>query len=133
MESSGRIYRLFDTKHVSDRFSKRELVLEVADNPKYPQMVLFEATGDRIDQLDRFREGDDVIVTFTLRGREWRAPNGETKYFNTLSVWKVDPARATHSDRRSSDSRREPPPENRTSPHAASGPPPAGVDDDIPF
>jgi hypothetical protein len=29
-------------------------------------------------------------IEFSLRGREWRSPSGETKYFTTLDVWKLD-------------------------------------------
>jgi len=36
-------------------------------------------------------------VTFNLRGREWRNPQGEVKYFNSLDVWKLEAARANES------------------------------------
>jgi single-stranded DNA-binding protein len=94
MEATGKLHTIFETKQVSERFTKREFVLELADNPKYPQMVLFQLTGDRCQQLDDFRVGDQVRIDFSLRGREWRSPNGETKYFNSLDVWKVEPLRA---------------------------------------
>jgi single-stranded DNA-binding protein len=92
METTGRLHTIFETKQVSERFSKREFVIEVADNPKYPQVVLFQLTGDRCAQLDELRVGDQVTVEFSLRGREWRSPSGEVKYFNSLDVWKVVPA-----------------------------------------
>jgi hypothetical protein len=53
-------------------------------------MILFQATGDRIAQLDGINVGDEVKVEFSVRGREWRSPQGETKYFVTLDVWKVE-------------------------------------------
>lgn len=100
MEATGKLHMIFETKQVSERFTKREFVLELADNPKYPQMVLFQLTGDRCQQLDDFRVGDQVRIDFSLRGREWRSPNGETKYFNSLDVWKVEPLRANASSGR---------------------------------
>lgn len=90
IEATGTIHTVFETKQVSERFTKREFVLEIADNPKYPQTVLFQATGDRCAQLNTLSVGDRVKVEFSLRGREWRSPKGETKYFNSLDVWKVD-------------------------------------------
>jgi single-stranded DNA-binding protein len=90
IEATGKVYAISETKQVSDRFSKREFVLELADNPKYPQLVAFEFTGDRCAVLDDFSVGDQVRVEFQLRGREWRSPNGDTKYFNTLSAWSLD-------------------------------------------
>ena len=94
MEAIGKLHTIFETKQVSERFTKREFVIELADNPKYPQVVLFQLTGDRCAQLDGMRVGDEVRIEFCLRGREWRSPSGEVKYFNSLDVWKVEPARA---------------------------------------
>ena len=85
---SGKLYVKGETKQVSDKFRKREFVLEVSDG-KYPQFVSFESTGDRVDAIDDFRVGDELRVTFNLRGREWKNANG-VKYFNSLDVWKVD-------------------------------------------
>jgi hypothetical protein len=94
METTGRLHTIFETKQVSERFSKREFVVELADNPKYPQTVLFQLTGDRCTMLDGLNVGDQVMIEFSLRGREWRSPTGELKYFNSLDVWRVEPARA---------------------------------------
>jgi hypothetical protein len=94
METTGKLHTIMDTKQVSERFTKREFVIELADNPKYPQVVLFQLTGDRCSQLDGMRVGDEVRIEFSLRGREWRSPSGDLKYFNSLDVWKIEPARA---------------------------------------
>jgi single-stranded DNA-binding protein len=94
IEATGKLHTIFETKQVSERFTKREFVIELTDNPKYPQVVLFQLTGDRCAQLDGMRVGDAVRIDFSLRGREWRSPQGEVKYFNSLDVWKVEPAQA---------------------------------------
>lgn len=91
---TGKLLVIYETLQVSARFSKREFVIEIEDG-RYPQAVLFQATGDRCDVLDDFRIGDQVRVTFNLRGREWRSPKGETRYFNSLDVWKLEPARGS--------------------------------------
>jgi hypothetical protein len=97
IETTGKLHTIFETKQVSQRFTKREFVVELADNPKYPQTVLFQLSGDRCSMLDDMRVGDEVRIEFSLRGREWRSPNGEVKYFNSLDVWKIEPARAGRS------------------------------------
>jgi hypothetical protein len=97
METTGKLHTIFDTKQVSERFTKREFVVELVDNPKYPQVVQFQLTGDRCSQLDGMRVGDEVRIEFSLRGREWRSPSGDLKYFNSLDVWKIEPARANAS------------------------------------
>lgn len=132
MEATGRLHTIFETKQVSERFSKREFVVELADNPKYPQTVLFQLTGDRCSQLDGLNVGDQVSIEFSLRGREWRSPSGEIKYFNSLDVWRVEPARAGRRP-----SRGEAAPPRDAVPPASFDPRPSDFggrgDDDIPF
>src|SRR5438874_4042456 len=101
MEATGKLRAIFETKQVSERFTKREFVLELVDG-KYPQTVLFQLTGDRCANLDPFQVGDEVRLEFNLRGREWKSPQGEVKYFNSLDVWRIEPARgAANASRRS--------------------------------
>ena len=106
IEVTGKLHTIYETKQVSERFSKREFVMEMADNPKYPQTVLFQLTGDRCALLDDHKVGDEVRVEFSLRGREWRSPQGELKYFNSLDVWKLEPARGTRARNASNGSSR---------------------------
>jgi hypothetical protein len=137
MEAVGKLHTIFETKQVSERFTKREFVIELADNPKYPQVVLFQLTGDRCSQLDDMKVGDQVRIEFSLRGREWRSPKGEVKYFNSLDVWKIELARAGRSmgsgGRRDSGDPRDldaPPPRMDES---TFGDPRIGDAEDIPF
>jgi Domain of unknown function (DUF3127) len=112
-ETGGRLHAISETKQVTERFRKREFVVEIGDNPRFPQYVQFELTGDRCEQLDDYAVGEEVRVEFSLRGREWKSPRGETKYFNSLDVWTIQRAgggRAPEPD--------EPPPPS---------------DDDVPF
>jgi len=91
MNLKGKIFIIFATKKVSDKFKKREFVLEYAENPLYPQFILFQFTQDKCAILDKYKTGQEVEVEFNLRGREWIAPSGEKKYFNTLEAWKINP------------------------------------------
>lgn len=92
MQVQGRIHAAFPAEQVTQRFRKREFVLELDAASRYPQFVLFQLTGDRCGALDAFAPGDEVRVEFSLRGREWKSPKGETRYFNSLEVWSIDRA-----------------------------------------
>ena len=74
---------------VSDRFRKREFVV-TDDSSQYPQHISFQLTQDKCSLLDRVNVGDEITVSFNLRGREWTSPQGEIKYFNSLEAWKID-------------------------------------------
>ena len=91
MEVKGIIKFIGVLELVGDKeFKKRELILEVADNPQYPQMVKFEASQAKCEQLDKLNVGDEINLHFNLNGREWLNKEGKTVYFNTLSLWKYD-------------------------------------------
>ena len=90
LEITGKIHAVFEAKQITERFRKREFVVEMGDNPNYPQYVLFQLTGDRCEALDGFEKGDEVRVDFCLRGREWTSPQNEIRYFNSLDVWTLE-------------------------------------------
>jgi len=89
MQVQGRIHAAFPAEQVTQRFRKREFVLELEAASRYPQLVIFQLTGDRCGALDDFEAGETVTVEFSLRGREWKSPKGDTRYFNSLEVWSI--------------------------------------------
>ena len=89
MEIKGKIKKISETVQISDRFRKREFVVEYASNPDYPQPLQFEMVQDRCELLDPFEVGQEVEIFFDLRGREWTNPQGEVKFFNSLQAWKL--------------------------------------------
>lgn len=127
----GKLHKMFDAKQITERFRKREFVVELADNPRYPQYVLFQLTGDRCEILDPFKVGDEVQLEFSLRGREWTSPQDEVKYFNSLDVWNVDKraagAKKTGGGKKANDDAA--PPSDDEPPHPAD----SMTEDDVPF
>ena len=85
----GTIKVIKDTQQVSDKFSKREFVVTTPDD-KYPQDIMLELQQDQTSLLDAFMEGQEVEVSFDIRGRLWTSPQGEDKYFNTLKAFRVE-------------------------------------------
>ncbi len=118
MQISGKLHVINRAQQVTERFRKREFVLELSENSRFPQFVQFQLTGDRCERIDDFEVGDEVQVEFSLRGREWKSPSGELKYFNSLDVWNIE--RAGGAPSRSDD------------PPLPQAPPP-GSDDEIAF
>jgi len=86
-EVKGKILEVSATQQVTERYSKRELVLEYVENPQYPEYIKFE-TG-KPELLENLRPGQEVEVFFNLKGRKWTDKMGKVVYFNTLQVWKV--------------------------------------------
>ena len=91
----GELKVINDTVQISDSFKKREFVVIDASG-QYAQTIQFQTVQDRCEVLDGFKVGDQVEVTFFLRGREWESPkDGTVKYFNSLDAWQIEPLSAT--------------------------------------
>jgi hypothetical protein len=85
---TGKLHKLFETQTVTERFNKREFVVELPG--RHPQLVLFQLTGKRCADLDGFDVGDEVAIEFSLRGREWTSRQGEVRFFNSLEVTRLE-------------------------------------------
>ncbi|MDA9555648.1 DUF3127 domain-containing protein [Pelobium sp.] len=90
MDIKGKVHEVSEVINVTDTFRKRELVVEFAENPQYPEYVKFEAIQDRVSLMDNLKVGTDVEVFFNLKGRQWTDKAGKKQYFNTLQLWKVN-------------------------------------------
>lgn len=93
----GSIKTINGTREVSDKFKLREFVV-TDESGQYPQIIQFQSVQDKCELLDNFKEGDNVEVSFNLRGREWTNPQGEVKVFNTLDAWKISKLDATSTN-----------------------------------
>lgn len=82
-ELTGKIKLIQDPKTFDSGFTKREMVVIVEDG-KYPQEINIEFVQDKVALLDSLAPGQEVTVTFDIRGREY---NG--RYFNNLQGWKI--------------------------------------------
>lgn len=90
MEIKGKVHEVGATQQVSETFKKRDLIVEYAENPSYPEYIRFEALQDKSSLLDSLKVGDEVEVFFNLRGRAWTDKTGKTSYFNSLVVWRIN-------------------------------------------
>jgi hypothetical protein len=123
MEIKGKVHEIGALQQVSETFKKRDLIIEYAENPTYPEYIRFEALQDKTALFDSLKPGDDVEVSFNLRGRPWTDKTGKTSYFNSLVVWRINALTNTAA----------------AAPAAPQYAPPAdlsnapGEDDDLPF
>ncbi|SET32057.1 DUF3127 domain-containing protein [Hymenobacter actinosclerus] len=87
-EATGRLHEIFDEQQVSEKFRKREFVLEVIDG-QYPEHIKFQTVQDKTALIDPFKVGDEVKVSFNLRGRGFNK-NGQMLYFTNLEAWRIE-------------------------------------------
>lgn len=92
MEITGRIKMIGLIQEITPTFRKRELV--VTTEEQYPQTLMIEFHQDKTDLLNNYQLGQQVRVNINLRGREWVNPQGQTKYFNSIQGWRIEPLQA---------------------------------------
>lgn len=89
-KSKGVVKTIGPTVNVTEKFSKREFVIELKDG-MYPQSIQFQMAQDKCSLLDTVGVGQEVEVSFNLRGREWTDPKtNQVKVFNTLDAFRVE-------------------------------------------
>ncbi|MBW6490944.1 MAG: DUF3127 domain-containing protein [Lentimicrobium sp.] len=92
-EITGKLVEKFEIQNVSDKFKKREFVIEYRDNPNssFSEFLKFQLTQDRCNLIDVNQLGQDIKVWFNLRGRKWEK-DGNVSYFTNLEAWKIEAA-----------------------------------------
>lgn len=85
--ADGRLLIKRDAVQVSDKFTKREFILQT--DGEYPQYLQFQLTQDKCPLLDKFQTGQQVTIHFNIRGKSWEK-DGKTSYFNSLEAWRIE-------------------------------------------
>ena len=93
-ETAGKLNWIGTTQSFASGFTKREFVVTTAAD-KYPQDLKFEVVKDKCPLLDAFGLGQDVQVSFDIRGNEY---NG--KYYVNLACWKIQAAGGSSGGKR---------------------------------
>lgn len=124
MEIKGKVHEIGAVQQVSETFKKRDLIIEYAENPTYPEYIKFETLKDKTSLLDALKVGDEVEVSFNLRGRPWTDKTGKTSYFNSLVAWRLNKLAAGSAPAQNAGHDYAPPVDLSNKP---------GEDDDLPF
>lgn len=86
---TGTVKRVGDIQTFSSGFTKREVIIEKQDG-NFPQVISFNCLKDNTRLLDQVAPGDQVKITFDVRGREWTNPQGVTRVFNDLVCFRLE-------------------------------------------
>lgn len=95
----GRIQDILERQDITEKFSKREIIVET--NDKYPQIFSLQFVNDNIDKLEVAIEkgmaiGEYIEASCNVQGRKWENKStGKVSYFSSFDVWKLDRPHAT--------------------------------------
>jgi len=88
MKVTGKIHNVGALRVVSDKFKSKDVVLLTED--KFPQYITIQFTQEKTGLVNQEDIGENVEVSINLRGREWKSPTGEIKYFNTIEGLQIN-------------------------------------------
>jgi len=91
-ELSGKLIARYDTVQRSETFKTREFVIEKSDDINgriITNYVKFQCVQDKTAMPDRFNIGDEVKVSFNIKGTKW-SKDGKENYITNLDAWRME-------------------------------------------
>lgn len=96
LEVTGKLAVKYDTQQVKESFRKREFVIELSEEINgnvYTNFAKMQLVQNKCDILDRFNVGDQIKVSFNLKGNRWEK-DGKVNYITNLDAWRIESAAA---------------------------------------
>lgn len=91
-EITGKLAAKYDTVQRTETFRTREFVIEKTEDiggRMITNYVKFQSVQDRTSIIDRFNIGDELKVSFNIKGTRWEK-NGNVNYITNLDAWRVE-------------------------------------------
>lgn len=91
-EITGKVIDISPVNQVSDKFKKREFVIEKKEaggSAVFIDYVKFQLIQDKCDLINESFLNEEVKIWFNLKGNKWER-DGKVNYFTNLDAWKIE-------------------------------------------
>jgi hypothetical protein len=91
-EITGKVIDISPVNQVSDKFKKREFVIEKKEaggSAVFIDYIKFQLIQDKCDLINESYLNEDVKIWFNLKGNKWER-DGKVNYFTNLDAWKLE-------------------------------------------
>lgn len=91
-EITGKIIDILPVNQVSDKFRKREFVIEKKESggsAVFVDYIKFQLVQDKCDLINDSFMNEEVKIWFNLKGNRWER-DGRINYFTNLDAWKIE-------------------------------------------
>jgi len=99
-EITGKVIDISPVNQVSDKFKKREFVIEKKESggsAVFIDYIKFQLIQDKCDLINESFLNEDVKIWFNLKGNKWER-DGKINYFTNLDAWKLEKTSSTGRD-----------------------------------
>jgi len=93
-EITGKVIDVMPVNQVSDKFRKREFVIEKKDtggSSVFIDYIKFQLVQDKCDLINESFLNEEVRIWFNVKGNRWEK-DGRVSYFTNLDAWKIEKA-----------------------------------------
>lgn len=91
-EISGKVIDISPVNQVSDKFKKREFVIEKKEaggGAVFIDYIKFQLVQDKCDLINESYLNEEIKIWFNLKGNKWER-DGKINYFTNLDAWKIE-------------------------------------------
>ncbi|HQH23547.1 MAG TPA: DUF3127 domain-containing protein [Bacteroidales bacterium] len=91
-EITGKIIDISPVNQISDKFRKREFVIErkeTGGSTLFIDYIKFQLIQDKCDLINESFMNEEVRILFNIRGNRWER-DGRVNYFTNLDAWKIE-------------------------------------------
>jgi hypothetical protein len=91
-EITGKVIEISPVNQVSDKFKKREFVIEKKEaggSAVFIDYIKFQLIQDKCDLINDSYLNEDVRIWFNIKGNKWER-DGKINYFTNLDAWKIE-------------------------------------------
>jgi hypothetical protein len=85
LEVSGKLLKVLPQQRGQGKngeWVKQDFIVETTE--QYPKKVCFSAWGDKVNDLNRVKVGDELTVSFNVESREYNE-----RWYTDLRSWKI--------------------------------------------
>jgi hypothetical protein len=91
-EISGKVIEIYPIVQVSDKFRKREFVIEKKESTGgavFIDYLKFQLVQDKCDLINESLMNEEIRIMFNIKGNKWER-DGKINYFTNLDAWKIE-------------------------------------------
>ncbi len=91
-EITGKVVDISPVNQVSDKFKKREFVIEKKEtggSAVFIDYIKFQLIQDKCDLINESFLNEEIKIWFNLKGNKWER-DGKINYFTNLDAWKIE-------------------------------------------
>lgn len=92
LQQTGRLIERYATQQVSEKYKKREFVLEITEEingNNYTNYGKFQLTQAKCDVIDSFQIGENLKVSFNIKGNKFER-NSKIEVITNLDAWRIE-------------------------------------------